>query len=327
MKRILFSLLVLVLTSTSSVRGDDINTISIPTPPPAVLNRLPESISDLKAFQDQTRIILKKVIPATVCLQVGSGSGSGVIVSKDGLILTAAHVTGEPGKNITIVMPDGKRVKGVSLGINRKIDSGMAKITTPGEWPFIELADPDTVKVGQWCIATGHPGGYSKGRSPVVRVGRIGTVNKFIVQTDCTLVGGDSGGPLFNMEGKIIGIHSRIGGGIVNNIHVPCGTFKETWDELVAGDAIGEALAWLGVRSGDSKDKCLLGAITPESPAEKAGLKQGDVVLKFDGTAVKLYEDMINLLKKKRPGQSAKFLVLREGKEIELTAKLIKRPE
>src|SRR5262249_47816723 len=152
-----------------------------------------------------------QVIPVTVCLQVGAASGSGVIVSEDGLILTAGHVVaGKPGRPLAVIMPDGKRYKGKTLGFDPKNDSGMAQLTDKpeggGKWPYAEIAPSKELKGGQWVIATGHPGGYKKGRQPVVRVGRIGTPTftqpdgVSFVQTDCTLVGGDSGGPLFDMK-------------------------------------------------------------------------------------------------------------------------------
>ena len=162
-----------------------------------------------------------KVIPTTVCLQVGAASGSGVIVSEDGLILTAGHVSGEPGRKIKIILHDGRRWMASPSAGGRAIDSGMAQITTEGKWPYAEIGVSKDLKAGQWCIATGHPGGFKKGRPPVVRVGRIGFNSENLVQSDCTLVGGDSGGPLFDMNGKVIGIHSRIGDPISANIHVP----------------------------------------------------------------------------------------------------------
>src|SRR5205807_4246056 len=94
-----------------------------------------------------------------------------------------------------------------------------------------------------WCVVTGHPGGFRPGRSPVVRVGRILELNltspRAYLRTDCTLVGGDSGGPLFDMHGRVIGIHSRIGGSITANLHVPVDTYRETWDRLVKGERWG----------------------------------------------------------------------------------------
>src|SRR5262249_50823087 len=108
---------------------------SIPEPPAAVTKAAPESIDDLKAFQEQTRAVLDKVIPATVCLRVGQASGSGVIVSRDGLIMTAGHVSGEPGKKIKVVLHDGKTVDGETLGFGPAIDSRMLQIPRPRPLP------------------------------------------------------------------------------------------------------------------------------------------------------------------------------------------------
>ena len=300
----------------------------VPTPPAAVTKPTPESIAELKAFQDQTKAILDKVLPATVCLQVGGASGSGVIVSKDGLILTAGHVSGEPDKEIRIIFPDGKRVKGKTLGLERGKDSGMVKITDTGEWPHVEIAPSKDIRVGQWCVSTGHPGGYKSGRSPVVRVGRIVRATDDVIQSDCTLVGGDSGGPLFDMQGRVIGIHSRIGLPITFNMHVPTDVYKNTWDELVRGDRIGENpnSVWFGVQADlSSRDACQLGSVTPDSPAEKAGLKVGDVIAKFGGKDVKSYDEMKSLLNRRKPGDEVPLVIKRDGQLKELKVVLAKR--
>src|SRR5262249_59962397 len=108
---------------------------------PAVLDKVaPENIEELKAIQLQVRKVLEKAIPCTVGVRIGSAQGSGVIVSKDGYVLTAGHVSGEPGRDVVLVLHDGKTVKGKSLGANRIIDSGMIKITDEREWPYVEMA-------------------------------------------------------------------------------------------------------------------------------------------------------------------------------------------
>src|SRR5262245_40830675 len=321
----LFTLLGVVLSA--GLASADPITKAIPAPPPAVTKTLPESIEDLKAFQKQVREVIDKVIPCTVCLQVGGASGSGVIVSEDGLILTAGHVSGEPGRKIKIILHDGRRVDGITLGRWSQIDSGMAQITSDGTWPYAELGNSKNLKADQWCIATGHPGGYKKDRPPVVRVGRIGFFNDSLVQTDCTLVGGDSGGPLFDMAGKVIGIHSRIGTPIVANIHVPADTYREYWDQLAAGDKVGENPVWLGVRADIDAKNCKLGEITPDSPAEEAGLKAGDVIVKFAGKDVGSYQDMVKLLQRKKPGDEVELEVKRKDETLDLTVKLAKRKD
>ncbi len=213
------------------------------TLPVAVTKPLPESVADLQIIQEQTKKVVAKVTPCVVGIQIDGASGSGVIVSKDGLVLTAGHVSGKPGTPCKLLLPDGKQLNGKSLGRNSGIDSGMIQITTEGKWNYCEMGRSDTLKPGNWCIAIGHPNGFQKGRTPVVRLGRILSASRSTISTDCTLVGGDSGGPLFDMEGKVIGIHSRIGATITSNMHVPIKTYTETWDRLVKSEEIGVSVA------------------------------------------------------------------------------------
>jgi serine protease Do len=299
-------------------------TKAIPEPPPVAAKAgLPGGLDDLKAFQKQVRAVTEQVIPVTVCLQVGGASGSGVIVSEDGLILTAGHVvSGKPGRPLIVVLPDGSRVKGKVLGFDPKIDSGMAKITDPapgGKWPYAELAPSKELKEGQWVVAVGHPGGYKKERPPVVRVGRVGNP-KFtqgdgvqFVQTDCSLVGGDSGGPLFDMRGRVIGIHSRIGDQIAQNLDVPSDRYEETWKALSDGDILGVS-PYLGVRMAEDAKECKLGGVTQGSPADRAGFKTGDVITEFAGTPVSTYDEMVKILKEQKPYAEVDVKVERPAK-------------
>jgi hypothetical protein len=187
--------------------------------------------------------VLKKVMPAVVGVRVGPGQGSGVIIREDGTILTAGHVSGKPKKDAVIIMTTAKTHKGTTLGQNKGIDSGMLKIDEEGKYPFLDMGKSAELKKGQWVVAIGHPGGFRPNRTPVVRVGRILYADKNVIRTDCTLVGGDSGGPLFDMQGRVIGIHSRIGGlAISENMHVPVDIYRKEWDKLAAGESFGPPL-------------------------------------------------------------------------------------
>ena len=143
-----------------------------------------------------------------------------------------------------IVLPDGKRVKAKTLGVNSDIDSGMVKITdkgpNDGKWPFMPVAKSADLKKGQWVVSLGHPGGPKTADRLSRGSGALQTNDKEIVQSNCTLVGGDSGGPLFDLDGNVVGIHSRIGLTLAQNIHVPTELFKNQWDKLVAGEVFGE---------------------------------------------------------------------------------------
>jgi len=197
----------------------------------------PKDVGELRALEARVQEVVEQVLPATVGVQIGHARGSGVIVSPDGYVMTAGHVVGKPGQSVTFILPDGKTVKGKTLGLFKNADAGLMKIEDKGEWPYVEKGHSADLRPGQWCVAVGHPLGYQKGRPPVVRVGRVLRARDNAIQTDCPLVGGDSGGPLFDLEGRVIGINSRIGGGMHMNYHVSVDVFHDVWDRLAKGDA------------------------------------------------------------------------------------------
>ncbi len=205
--------------------------------PAETVHAAPENLQQLKTLEQQIRDVAARAVPATVATQIGPSRGSGVIVNKDGLVLTAGHVVGKPGQDVTFTLHDGRTVKGKTLGMYSTADAGMMQITEPGEWPFVEPGRSADLQPGSWCVAVGHPLGYRTGRPPVIRAGRVLRLGDMVVQSDCPLVGGDSGGPLFDLDGKVIGINSRIGGAMSMNFHVPIDIFHESWDRLAAGEA------------------------------------------------------------------------------------------
>ena len=195
-------------------------------------------MAGFQALQTQIQAVVHKVLPAVVGIQIGGSAGSGVIVSEDGIVMTAGHVVGKPGQKVTFYLADGKTVKGITLGLSATADAGLMKITEPGKWPFVPLGDSASLKPGMWCLAIGHPLGYHPGRPPVVRVGRILQKSESMIQTDCPLVGGDSGGPLLDLEGKVIGINSRIVDPTDVNLHVPVNIFREMWDQMLKSESV-----------------------------------------------------------------------------------------
>jgi hypothetical protein len=209
----------------------------------APLTDAPTNVDELRALEKRVQKVVEKVQACTVGVRIGAAQGSGVIVSADGYVLTAGHVSGLPGRDVVCILPDGKQLKAKTLGRNGTIDSGMIKLEGNGPFPFVEIGKSGSLKRGQWVVSIGHPGGFRPNRTPVVRLGRILYINPGLIRTDCTLVGGDSGGPLFDLEDHVIGIHSRIGGGaITENVHVPVDTFKATWDRLARGDNWGRGI-------------------------------------------------------------------------------------
>lgn len=304
----------------------------------------PATVEELKVLQDTVRKVVEKCTPATVGLMVPAGdgyaAGSGVIISEDGLILTVGHVTNyKPGVKIDIYLHDGKKVKAETLGFNKKRDTGMAKITAKGpnegKWPFLKLGKSGDLKEGQWVVTLGHPGGRKEGRPPVVRLGQIREVDleNHLIKSNCMLVGGDSGGPLFDLNGDVVGIHDRIGFTLDNNIHLPIESFQDQWDRLVKGEAIlkdgpksAGATAVFGVTFDTAKEAgAKIDEVQEDGPAADAGLKAGDVILEFDGVKVGSADDVRAILAKKKPGEEIEVTIKRGTKTLVKTVTLGKR--
>ncbi|MGL4549941.1 MAG: S1C family serine protease [Gemmataceae bacterium] len=313
----------------------------------AVLSKpAPSGPADLLVIQNVVKDVLKRAIPATVGLRIGASAGSGVIISEDGYVLTAGHVSGKPGEDCEVLLSDGRTVKGKTLGRNTAIDSGMIKITTKGKYPFAQMGRSDPVALNQWCVAVGHPRGYILGRSPVVRVGRVIHKNGEVIRTDNALVGGDSGGPLFDLEGNVIGIHSRINLTMESNFHVPVDTYHKTWDRLASSESWGGGLfgfapprrerpappdrasarAFMGVGFDPETTDLKLTQVTEGLPADKAGLKVGDVIREIDGKALPARDDLMAHMQKKKPGETIEVTVDRDGESMKFRLKLIERP-
>lgn len=293
----------------------------------------PETIQDLRAMQERFRSLATKLVPCTVGLRVGGAQGSGVIISEDGYVLTAGHVSGQAGRTVTVILHNGKQLKGKTLGGDSDMDAGLIKIEEKGEWAYAEMGQSKDLGRGQWCVCIGHPGGYKPERSAPVRVGRILDNRPNGIRTDCMLVGGDSGGPLFNAQGKIIGINSRIGASARSNLHAPIDAFTKGWDRMVKGEIWGRNQSssgparggpWLGVTSDPNADNARIGSVSENSPAAKAGIKAGDIITRFDGKDINSFQDLSRLVKQKKPGDEVEVAVLREDQTLKLKVKLEK---
>jgi len=299
-----------------------------------VLNRVPRDLADLRGMQTHVQKLAEQVLPATVAVQVGSAQGSGVIISPDGYVLTAAHVSGRPGRSATLVMFDGTKVSAQTLGIYRTLDAGLIKITqSPRDdaWPHAVMGDSEKVESGQWCLVTGHPGGFEEQRPPVVRLGRVLSFQEdSTINTDCTLIGGDSGGPLFNMSGKVIGVNSRIGNPLTVNLHVPVNVYRESWDRLARSDTWGYTPGqrpYIGVQGKPDGKDATVWRVFPDTPAARAGLQPGDLILRFGSRPVSDFAELQSLVRDERPGNRVKVVVHRGNESLQLVVTIAKRPD
>jgi serine protease Do len=304
----------------------------------------PGSLDELRELERRVEETSRRVMPTVVCLQVGGGSGSGVIVSPDGWVLTAGHVSGQAEQAVTVVFHDGHRGRAVTMGANNHVDSGLARLigdAPPGGWPYAEMGESTKLKMGQWLIAMGHPGGYHAGRPPVVRLGRLVAVDRDedgepnTLTTDNTLVGGDSGGPMFDLDGRVVGIHSRIAPNVTLNMDVPVDVWVRDWERLSVGEVwpegrrqfvqrrapyFGAELENAGTKEGDG---VRVRAVAAGGPAAMGGLKVDDVIVGINGEDVGRTEELMRKIYVSRPGVVVTLEVRRgAGEVVEVKVKL-----
>lgn len=298
------------------------------------------NVADLVNLEKKVAEVSLKTMPATVALvseRTGS-SGSGVIVSEDGLILTAAHVV-QGMKEVDVFFSDGKKWLGKVLGANFSKDIGMVKMVEAGPWPYVKMGESKPLEAGDWVIALGHSAGFDPARTPPVRFGRLmsdGPGNYFT--TDCTLIGGDSGGPLFDLEGKLVGINSSIGMSWKNNNHAGIDGFREDWDRLIAGETWGTLqmnplanpetpVLGIGMGMNEGTNGVLVYKVEPNSPAAAAGVRVGDVIRSVDGDRVREGAELQQVLVKREVGDKVKLGIVRGDEQVEIDVELVKREE
>jgi serine protease Do len=296
-----------------------------------------QSLQELREIESQIQDVVLSTAAATVVVSDGRGSVSGVVVSPDGWVLTAGHVLTTGGSDFRVTFPDGRRVKARVVGKNLDVDAGMVKVTEEGTYPYVELGSCEPLQLGDWVVCLGHPGGFDLGRDPPVRAGKIIAIKPTQLITDCALIGGDSGGPLFDLNGRLVGIHSSISyDSIAINRHVMIDTFRQYWERMKSGESWGQlpeltneddealrARAGMGI-SLDTKAEAeaRITRVKPGSVGELAGLRVGDRILEFDGTQVTNAEQLIELVKTKDPGDKVILVFDRDGQQFEIALTL-----
>ncbi|MGR3570412.1 Do family serine endopeptidase [Brevirhabdus sp.] len=266
--------------------------------------------------------------------------GSGFVVSGDGFIVTNNHVI-DKADEIMIEFFDGKELEAKVVGVDTKTDIALLKVKSDKELPFVQFGESAKMRVGEWVMAMGNPlgQGFSVSAGIVSARGRSlsGSYDDFI-QTDAAINRGNSGGPLFNMNGEVIGVNTAIlsptGGSIGIGFAMSSDVVSKVIDQL---EKFGETRrGWLGVRIQDVTDdvaealglKSSAGALVtdvPEGPAKAAGMKAGDVIQTFEGAQVEDTRDLVRRVGNAEVGKTVDIGVLREGSEQTLKVVLGRR--
>jgi serine protease Do len=270
------------------------------------------------------------------------GIGSGFIISPDGTILTNAHVV-QNASEVTVKLTDRREFKATVVGVDAQTDIAVLKIDAEN-LPSVKLGDPKNLDVGEWVVAIGSPYGFENSVTSGIVSAKSrslpdGTYVPFI-QTDVAVNPGNSGGPLFNLEGEVVGINSQIysrsGGYQGLSFAIPIDTAVQVKDQLVRhgtvtrgrlGVTIQEVNQSLANSFGlDRARGALVSSVESGSSAEKAGLKPGDVVLKMDGVEIQRSIDLSSLVAGMKPGSKAQIEVWRNGKPRQLSVTVGEAP-
>ena len=271
-----------------------------------------------------------------------SSLGSGFVISEDGYIVTNNHVV-QNASDIQVTFTNGLKLEAELIAFDNETDLALLKVDTTDKLPSLEFGDSDSAKVGSWVMAIGNPHGLggSVTAGIVSARGRMlgGRYDDFI-QTDAAINRGNSGGPLFNLDGEVIGVNSMIlspsGGSIGLGFAIPSNLAKNIIDQLKDTGEIQRA--WLGVRIQEVTDEiaqslgldktygALVQGLTPDSPALKDGVKEGDIIIRFNGEEVESMQTLPKLVAEAAIGQNTEVVVWRNESKITLYVNLGKQP-
>ena len=267
-----------------------------------------------------------------------SALGSGFVISADGFIVTNNHVI-EGADEIEVEFFSGERLAAKVIGTDKNTDIAVLKVDSDAPLPFVSFGDSDTARVGDWVVAMGNP----LGQGFSVSAGIVSARNRALsgiyddyIQTDAAINRGNSGGPLFNLDGKVVGVNTAIlspnGGSIGIGFSMASNVVSRVVDQLTEYGEIRRG--WLGVRiqdvdediaeSIDGLDRAAGAVVTgvPEGPAKDAGILQGDVIVIFDGREVEDVRDLVQTVGNTEVGKAVDVVVVRDGEQVTLSVTL-----
>ncbi|HQR02626.1 MAG: DegQ family serine endoprotease [Proteobacteria bacterium] len=271
------------------------------------------------------------------------GLGSGFIISADGYILTNAHVV-DDADEVVVKLTDKREFKAKVLGADRRTDVALIKIDAKG-LPVVKLGDPAKLKVGEWVIAIGSPFGLDNTVTAgiVSAKGRSLPQENYVpfIQTDAAVNPGNSGGPLFNMKGEVVGINSQIysrsGGYMGLSFAIPIDIAMEVKNQLQAHGRVSRGRIGVVIQDVNKEiaesfglgkaEGALVANVESGGPADKGGVSEGDIILRFDGKAVAQSGDLPRMVGMTRPGSKVPVQVWRKGSVKDLTVVVAEMPD
>jgi serine protease Do len=263
---------------------------------------------------------------------VPRGLGSGFVISSDGYVLTNAHVV-EGADDIVVTMTDKREFKGKVIGVDRRTDVALVKIEASG-LPAVKAGDPNKLRVGEWVIAIGSPFGLENTVTAGIVSAKARETGEFLpfIQTDVAVNPGNSGGPLINMRGEVVGINSQIfttsGGYNGISFAIPIDEAMNVQQQLRTSGRVIRGRIGVGIEpvSKEIAEAIGLGAprgalvntVEKDSPAQKAGVEPGDVILRFDNRQIERSSDLPRIVGSTKPGAGSTITVFRKGTQKEL---------
>lgn len=317
---------------------------------PAVVSvNVVKKMSQEELLQQQVPEILRRffgnqiVIPQQRAPQEKTGFGSAFFVSPDGYLITNHHVI-EDASKVTIVFNDRRELDATVVGSDERTDVAVLKVTG-GNFPSLKTGNVEQLKVGEPVLAIGSPFGFDYSASAGIVSAKMrnmmGETSVPFIQTDVALNPGNSGGPLFNQRGEVVGVNSRIfsgtGGYMGLSFSIPIDVAMEVAEQIKRTGKVTRS--YLGVNLQDidrnlaeayklpKPEGALITQIAPNSPAARASLKEGDVILKFNQNSISRAADLLNYLNRTQPKQSVDLEVLRDDRKRNITATLGSAPD
>ncbi len=317
---------------------------------PAVVSvNVVKKMTQEELLQQQVPEILRRffgnqvIIPQQQGPQEKTAYGSAFFISKDGYLVTNHHVI-ENASRISITLNDRRELDATLVGSDERTDVAVLKVNGTN-FPELKVGNVDQLKVGEPVLAIGSPFGFDYSASAGIVSAKSrnmsGETSVPFIQTDAALNPGNSGGPLFNQKGEVVGVNSRIfsgtGGYMGLSFSIPIDVAMDVVQQLKTNGKVTRS--YLGVMLQDidrnlaeayklpKPEGSLVNQVTPKSPAQKAGLKSGDVILKINGTSISRTGDLLNVLNRTAPDQTIQLEILRDDKTRTISATLGTAPD